>query len=391
MHISALLSFLVLLALVWFFFWIRNSGRVQVLIPGRTIFDFLGGKENSLYYWAHWKYGLSGHLNSYGSHKCNKNPYRPRRESFIGADGGEFSVDWFDAPDTSQLKPDTPIVVLVHGVNGGSSETWLQKMGIRLSDKEGYRVCCLILRGCCGSRVTTMRSYNGGYTEDLHILLEILALRHPQSSIAVLGYSLGGNLVAKYFGERNSKFRPFLEYAHLKDAKPIPANVKCGASICCPYNLEIIDKHLSHENQLMVAKGFEKYFHRHREIFSKHPNFATFEQNLGKQEFREIDALLNSNFFQFPDVKTFYRDSSCSHYLDGIQHPFLFISCENDPMSILEAFPKQELLAAPDNVGALLVKGGGHVGMFSFADTTKTFDEELLVKFLEYHILGKSE
>ncbi|KAK2943348.1 putative Embryogenesis-associated protein EMB8 [Blattamonas nauphoetae] len=365
-------------------------GRVQIITPGRKVFNFLRGKENSLYYWAHWKYGLSGQLNSYGSHKCNKNPYRPRRESFIGADGGEFSVDWFDTPETSSLQQNAPIVVLVHGVNGGSSETWLQKMALRLANKEGYRVCCIILRGCCGSRATTMRSYHGGYTEDLHILLDTLVSRYPQSSIAVIGYSLGGNLVAKYFGERNSKIRPYIEYAHLKDAKPIPSNVKCGASICCPYDFELVDKLLSHKDQLLVAKGYEKFLLRNKDIFSKHPNWSTFEQNLGKQEFREIDAMLTISFFQYPDVETFYRDSSCRYYLDGIQHPFLFISCENDPMSLFKAFPKKELTAAPDNVGTLLVKGGGHVGMFSFADTRKTFDEEILVQYLEHNILGKS-
>lgn len=106
--------FLIFLALpfaVWLFFWLHHSGKVKVIGRGRKSLKFLKGKEDSLYYFAHVYYGLNSIYNTISGFKYGKTKsYRPRREILIGADGGEFAIDWFE-DDRITIPDDAPIIV----------------------------------------------------------------------------------------------------------------------------------------------------------------------------------------------------------------------------------------------------------------------------------------
>lgn len=55
-----------------------------------------------------------------------------------------------------------------------------------------------------------------GFTEDLHIALKEISIRYPNAPIGLAGFSMGGNNIAKYLGERDSKIRPTKIYQHLE-------------------------------------------------------------------------------------------------------------------------------------------------------------------------------
>lgn len=59
-----------------------------------------------------------------------------------------------------------------------------------------------------------------GYTEDYHEMLCDLVKKYPQTKIVAIGYSLGGNLVAKYMGEDRTR----------------PPNIVAAVSVCQGYN-----------------------------------------------------------------------------------------------------------------------------------------------------------
>lgn len=60
-----------------------------------------------------------------------------------------------------------------------------------------------------------------GYTNDFHDMLRHLCERHPESKVVIIGYSMGGNIVTKYLGE--------------KDKEKVP-NLIGGISICQGYD-----------------------------------------------------------------------------------------------------------------------------------------------------------
>ncbi|KAH7831478.1 putative phospholipase ABHD3 [Monocercomonoides exilis] len=370
--------------IVWFILWMRNAGHVKVIGKGRYPFHFLNGKESKFFYFPHWKYGISQKLNTAGAYLENKSKKRPLREFLEGLDGGKFSLDWFVDENATKLHDSSPIVVFVHGINGGSSEPPLQKFALRCVKEIGWRSVCVIFRGCCGTKINTYRSYHGGYTEDFHIALKTIQERYPLAPIAVVGYSLGGNMVAKYFGERESKTRPKKLYGHLTNNEAIPSNVVCAAAVCCPFNFIATDKYISKKDLIQVGKGMIKYIDNQGPFLQDTDMYRNFFAQNDRSSFT-IDNYFTKNFFGYETVYQMYDEMSCWHYLDGIRHPFLFISTKNDPVSIYKAFPTKVLKSAGDYVGALVLPGGAHLGMFEMFSTKKTFDEELLLKYFSYY------
>lgn len=64
-------------------------------------------------------------------------------------------------------------------------------------------------------------SIRAGHTDDYRTMLEHLENKYPSTYIVAVGFSLGGNIVTKYMGEREGK---------------LPRNVIGGISICQGYN-----------------------------------------------------------------------------------------------------------------------------------------------------------
>jgi abhydrolase domain-containing protein 2 len=60
-----------------------------------------------------------------------------------------------------------------------------------------------------------------GHTDDYSMMLQNLVEKHPNTKIVCVGYSLGGNLVTKYLGERGPNKL---------------SNIIGGISICQGYN-----------------------------------------------------------------------------------------------------------------------------------------------------------
>lgn len=60
-----------------------------------------------------------------------------------------------------------------------------------------------------------------GHTDDYHVMLSSLLDKHPSTKIVCVGFSLGGNLVTKYMGERAMTKSP---------------QIIGGISICQGYN-----------------------------------------------------------------------------------------------------------------------------------------------------------
>ena len=59
-----------------------------------------------------------------------------------------------------------------------------------------------------------------GHTDDFHVMLVDLTKKYRQTKIVAIGFSLGGNLVTKYLGERRE---------HI-------SNLIAGVSVCQGYN-----------------------------------------------------------------------------------------------------------------------------------------------------------
>ncbi len=125
------------------------------------------------------------------------NPLPYRRERLITPDHDFIDIDHCDTGEKA-------LVILVHGLTGSSHSGYIKGLQVALS-KQGIRSVALNFRGCSGQSNNRARSYHSGETEDLHFLYQTLRQREPNTPLAVVGFSLGGNVLLKWLGEQGDQ------------------------------------------------------------------------------------------------------------------------------------------------------------------------------------------
>ena len=388
--VEILLASFCLVLLIYLLQIFRYSGPITLIGANDKPFTFLKAKEKKLYYIPNLLYGITASINTLAAFTKNKRRAELEREEMKGADGGSFFLDWY-SKNNSEFPSDTPIIMFVHGISGGSYEPYLQKCAFRLVNNYHWRCCCYLYRGCCRTPLTTPRTYNGGYTEDIHIAIKELSQRYPGAPIALVGYSLGGNLVAKYLGELNSEHTPICKYQHVVDHEDVPAAVKCAVTIGNPCNLLKSNAKISLKNNLFFGKGLMRYAEKHKDQLQKLPSYVQLQEYLAKNpkdtRLFLFDDSITCPIFHYKDHIEFYTDASCSLYLDGVRVPLLMIQNENDPASTYEVFSESiKAIEQNPNIAAAVIPGGGHLGAFYPTTTKRAIDEDLVVLMLKEYL-----
>lgn len=128
---------------------------------------------------------------------------------------GSFTVDFFtpDAAADDEVDPSLPerttyfseeeiagglgsddarpMLVILHGLSGGSHEVYLRHGIAPLLDSGAWEACVINSRGCAMSKITTGILYNARATWDTRQLVRHLRKTFPNRPLFGLGFSLG--------------------------------------------------------------------------------------------------------------------------------------------------------------------------------------------------------
>eukprot|EP00798_Chlamydomonas_sp_ICE-L_P007828 gene7828-1027_t len=117
------------------------------------------------------------------------------------SDGGTLGMDWWDGSDKWNYgDATTPVLLVIHGINGGSHEGYC-KWACRAAASKGWRAVTLNMRGCNGLPLSTNRGYAATLTPDISLAVQTVKARFPQASVTAAGYSLGAIALTKYLAE----------------------------------------------------------------------------------------------------------------------------------------------------------------------------------------------
>ena len=237
------------------------------------------------------------------------------------------------------------IVLILHGLEGSKDSPYAKGIMQTLSDA-GFRCCLMHFRGCSGEQNRLSRSYHSGDTGDLQQVVDHIQKHHPQKIFAAIGYSLGGNALLKWMGEKGDD-----------------AEVTTAVGVSIPFTLndaaERMSKGLSRTYEKhLVSQLQEKY----RQKFSGIPSPLDIEIDKMKT-FYLFDDQVIAPLHGFKDVHDYYKQSSCAQYLLHISKPTLIIHAEDDPFMWPDTVPAENELS-PD-VQLELSKKGGHVGFIN--------------------------
>ena len=93
-----------------------------------------------------------------------------------------------------------PLAVVLHGLEGNINSFYAKGM-MKALKKQGFAVVLMHFRNCSTEVNRLPRAYHSGDTADLAFFINHLKQQFPSRPIVAVGFSLGGNVLAKYLGE----------------------------------------------------------------------------------------------------------------------------------------------------------------------------------------------
>ncbi|HEY8098210.1 MAG TPA: hydrolase [Methylobacter sp.] len=298
------------------------------------------------------------------------NPPEYRRERLTTPDHDFIDVDYCGAGKQ-------PLIILVHGLTGSSQSGYIKGLQTVLL-KQGFRSAALNFRGCSGSSNNRARSYHSGETEDIDFLYQTLRQREPDTPLAVVGFSLGGNVLLKWLGEQGNQVKLFAAVA---------VSVPLMLGICAT-KLDSGFSKLYRGKLLNELKTYMRSKLQHLERMGQAEEAMKIKE-LGDlstiNSFWQYDDRVVAKLHGFNDVHDYYRRSSSRQYLKSITVPTLLIQAIDDPFMTKEVLPTQDELSP--YVQLEFTRHGGHVGFVSgpIPFRPKYWLEQRITEFLMEH------
>jgi predicted alpha/beta-fold hydrolase len=269
-----------------------------------------------------------------------------RRQRWELADGDFLDVDRCDAAD-----PGAPLIVLLHGLEGSSRAGYIQG-ALATVRRLGLSACALNFRGCSGELNRLPRFYHSGETGDLATAVERLIAERPNRALGLLGYSLGGNVVTKYLGERG-------------DA--VPVAVCAAAVVSVPFDLAASAHTLDADRP--GARFYRAVFLRslRAKALAKaalHPGAVDAEGARRARTFAEFDGRVTAPLHGFPSAERYWEQSSSGPLIGRVRRPMYVLAARDDPFIPVPLPPGA---AGNPVVLAEVSPVGGHMGFIEGA------------------------
>ncbi len=266
-----------------------------------------------------------------------------RRERVPTADGDFVDLDWADGP------AETPVVVVLHGLEGSARSHYVIGL-LREVLARGWRGVALNFRSCSGELNRLPRFYHSGDTGDLNAVVDLLVAREAGVRLGAVGVSLGGNILLKWLGERETD---------------VPKQVVAAVGISVPFDLaacaRVLDRGLQ---RALYTENFMRTLRRKvRDKARRFPGFVDVAAVRRARTFAAYDRTVTAPLHGFADEHDYWARSSSGPYLARIRRPTLLINSLDDPFVPPETLPDVSTL--PSDVVAEFTPGGGHGGFLA--------------------------
>ncbi len=281
----------------------------------------------------------------------------PMTRTRLELDDGDFlDLDW------AQSRRDR-LAILSHGLEGSTSQKYIRGMARTLFDA-GWDVLAWNFRGCGTEPNRLLRAYHSGDTGDLAAVIAHATADYAR--IALVGFSLGGNVTLKYLGE----------------AQPHRAIV-AAAAISVPLDLASSARKLDElrSNRIYVRRFLASLIQK---MEAKALDFPG-ELNTGNiraiRTFQEFDDRFTAPLHGFRDADDYWTRASSRQFLPRITVPTLILNARNDPFLTTDSLPFPEAEANP-SVFLEIPESGGHVGFLDFARGVQPWSERRVAEFI---------
>lgn len=306
-------------------------------------------------------FGLgNGHAQTLLAHIIRRPPaVAYRRERIETPDGDFLDLDWASEGGDR-------LAVISYGMEGSSQGDYTRGMACALME-EGWSVLVWNFRGCSGEPNRKLHFYHGGLIEDLEsVLAHARAARRPRA-LALVGFSLGGNLTLNYLGRR---------------AGALPPELVGAVAISAPVEVQdCADQLRRRENRLYTQRFLRLFRNRARAKMRTQPGLISDAPFAHIRTLEDYDAAYTAPHFGFASVPDLYRFVSPRQHLPKIRVPTLLVSARNDPFLGGHSFPVEEARQNPA-LHLEMPGSGGHLGFITLPRSGRWWTEARTLEFL---------
>ena len=285
------------------------------------------------------------------------------RQRIATVDGDFIDLDWSLAAEDRRTADS--LAVICHGLEGSSDRAYMLGM-VKAFNARGIDAVAYNYRGCSGEMNLSRKFYSAGATGDLQEVLDTINSQRYYQTIYLVGFSLGGNLVLKYGGEKG------------KDTHPA---IKGIAAISAPCDLHSSSLELLKAKNYMISLRFLIMLRKKLiEKSNLYPELKRIDPKAIK-DLKQFDDQVTAPLAGYIDAEDYWYKASCIRELEQIIIPTLIINAADDPILGLECYPYQE---ARDNefIHLEVPARGGHVGFMHRPNQTEYWHETKTVEFL---------
>jgi uncharacterized protein len=237
-------------------------------------------------------------------------------------------------------------IIIVHGLEGSSESQYM----LGVTEKAlaaGMNVVRYNQRNCGGTDALAPVLYHSGLSNDVAAVAHEIIARDGVSRLALVGFSMGGNIVLKLAGEWGPHGQGPPQF--------------CAVAACCP----AIDLSTSSDTLHEFSNRlYEKYFlwALHRRMIQKarlFPAHFDLRRLRGIRSLREFDDKVTAFYCGFTGVDDYYGRASAAHGIEKIKVPTLILHATNDPFIRITTETRRKI-AANKNITFVEANDGGH-------------------------------
>jgi len=235
-------------------------------------------------------------------------------------------------------------IIIVHGLEGSSESQYM----LGITEKAlaaGMNVIRYNQRNCGGTDALAPVLYHSGLSNDVAVVAREVIVRDGISRLALVGFSMGGNLVLKLAGEWGAQAPPQFR----------------AVAACCPaIDLAESADTLHHPSNRLYETYFLWVLHRrmlHKtRLFPDHFDVSRLR---GIRSLREFDDKVTAHYCGFTGVDDYYDRASAAHVVERIAVPALILYAANDPFIRITAETRRKI-SANQSISFVETEDGGH-------------------------------
>lgn len=274
---------------------------------------------------------------------------------------------------STEVRRERLTVIIVHGLEGSSRSQYVLGNTARAL-AAGFNVVRMNMRSCGGTDELAPTIYHSGRSEDVAaVVTRIIEIKQIEL-IALIGYSMGGNLVLKYAGEV---------------ADDPPSQLKAVAGISPLMDLAVSSAALHQpQNRIYEWHFLRSMLARVRRKAALFPAIYSTDSLDKIRSMRLFDEHIVARYGGFVGADDYYYSVASSQYARRFRVPTLILQSLDDPFIRMLPGTRSALIENP-RVTYVETERGGHCAFLAPAKSDDgRWAEATLLEYLRTHTNG---